>query len=197
MPTGYTAELMEKGQDFRTFALRCARAFGACIMQRDDPVDAEPKKQEPSSYYANSLSEARAKLAMLEAMGPDARRHHGIGLKNEQIKSHREWLAKDREENARLDAMAAQVSAWMPPTEEHTGLKKFMQEQIQTSRHGITYIEKALAELEAKSPEEFYAEATAGAMWQIEYAEKLLREEQERTEGRNEWIEKLYASLPK
>jgi hypothetical protein len=144
MPTGYTAELMEKGQDFRTFALRCARAFGACIMQRDDPMQEEPKPQEPGDYYLQALEKARANLAMLKAMGPEARKHHGNGLKTAAIDSHLEWLAKENMQNARLDAMAEDVRAWVPPSEDHAPLKGFMLEQIKISRNDTGYISKAL-----------------------------------------------------
>ena len=196
MPTGYTAELMEKGQDFRTFTLRCARAFGACIMQRDDPMQEEPKKQEPSSYYADALERARKALAELQAMGDTARIHHGIGLKNEAVRSHREWLAKDSEQNARLDAMHALVSVWEPPSADHKGLKDFMLDQIKISRHYVAYIERAIQEAEAKAPVTYFAEAVERAERDVGYYAEGLRKEQERTNGRNEWIEQLYASLP-
>src|SRR5690348_5408929 len=57
MPTGYTAEVAEgKVTDFRTFALRCARAFGATIMQRDDPTHDLPKMREESSHHRDELA---------------------------------------------------------------------------------------------------------------------------------------------
>jgi len=42
MPTGYTAEIYEgeKEVTFEKFALTCARAFGACITIRDEPMSA-------------------------------------------------------------------------------------------------------------------------------------------------------------
>lgn len=196
MPTGYTAELMDKGQDFRTFVLRCARAFWACVMQRDDPMTDEPKQVEPSAYYGKSLAEAQAALATLQAMGPDARRHHGIGLRADAIARHREWLATERVENARLSAMQDQVLAWTPPSEEHEGLKSFMLEQIKVSLHDTKYVENEIAKAEAQSPEHFYAEAVKSAEWQLYYAHKHIAEELERVGNRNRWIEQLYGSLP-
>lgn len=44
MPTGYTADLMEKGMEFKPFVLQCARAFGALITMRDDSLDAPSPK---------------------------------------------------------------------------------------------------------------------------------------------------------
>lgn len=42
MPTGYTADIKD-GITFRDFALRCARAFGATIMQRDEDISIPPR----------------------------------------------------------------------------------------------------------------------------------------------------------
>ena len=35
MPSGYTSRSCEGEQPFEKFVLQCARAFGACVMQRD------------------------------------------------------------------------------------------------------------------------------------------------------------------
>ncbi len=48
MPTGYT-HLIEEGCNLEEFVWACARAFGACVMMRDDSVDKPvPEKFEPS-----------------------------------------------------------------------------------------------------------------------------------------------------
>ena len=58
MPTGYTADIYE-GNDvsFRDFALKCARAFGACIEQRDDDANDKPKLIEKTkdNYHIKRL----------------------------------------------------------------------------------------------------------------------------------------------
>lgn len=53
MPTGYTAAV-EDGTitEFDDFAWQCARAFGALIMMRDDPMSAPiPQKFEPTAEH--------------------------------------------------------------------------------------------------------------------------------------------------
>ena len=68
MPTGYTAELMEKGEPFNRFVMRCARAFGALIDLRDAQMDAPiPEKFEPSDYHVKALAKALAELERLDA----------------------------------------------------------------------------------------------------------------------------------
>lgn len=55
MPTGYTAAFSDRDVPFREFALQCARAFGACIMQRDDNPNDPPKHREVSAFYQESV----------------------------------------------------------------------------------------------------------------------------------------------
>lgn len=68
MPTGYTHEV-QSGEvtDFPTFTMQCARAFGALIMMRDDPSDAQiPEQFEPSDYNRRARERAVAELQRLQ-----------------------------------------------------------------------------------------------------------------------------------
>ena len=67
MPTGYTAEIKD-GISFETYALKCARAFGACIMQRDDNSNSGAKLQEPSDYHYKQVAEADLRLSKATSM---------------------------------------------------------------------------------------------------------------------------------
>lgn len=196
MPTGYTAELMDKGQDFRTFVLTCARAFGACIMQRDDPMQDEPKKQEPSDYHTKALAVAQERLRTLKAMSLEQQRAKGLAMRSEAVESAKASLLRDRIQNDRLDEMASQVRAWEPPTDEHKGLKDFMLDQIKISRHDIAWGEKYVREAEDKTPDAYFVEAVSSAVRDLDYHAREHGKEVERTNGRNDWIERLYESLP-
>jgi hypothetical protein len=196
MPTGYTAELMEKGLPFRTFVLQCARAFGACIEQRDEAISVLPRKTERGSYHLDGEREARKEFQRLKAMPNRMRIAMGKKMRAEAIRNAKRSLAKSTKEDARLDAMAAKVLAWNPPTEEHQGLKDFMLEQIKISRHDLSWSQKWLKEAEEKKPVDYFAERVAGAERDIAYHREELAKEQNRTELRNGWIEDLYKSLP-
>ncbi len=196
MPTGYTAQLMEKGQDFRSFVLTCARAMGACIMQRDDPMSDLPKKQEPHDYNAERLRAAIAELSRLRGMDRDAQYNFASDRKVEATNSAAAYLQKRKDENKRLDDTMAQVVAWTPPSPDHAGLKAFMIEQITISRNSLEYSVRSLKEVTDKPTQRFFEEAVASAEHDIEYHRKELAKEQERTNGRNEWIDQLYKSLP-
>lgn len=195
MPTGYTAKLMEKGQDFRSFVLTCARGMGACIMQRDDPMDQPPAKQKPSEYASKALKDAEKKLAKMKGMSAAKQRSHGEDLRSDAVASAMQSHHKALEEESRLERMAAQVRAWTPPTGDHKGLKDFMLEQIKISSHG-DWCAKYVEEAKAKTPEAYFAEAVSKTARDLNYYAEEHAKEVARTNERNEWIEQLYRSLP-
>jgi hypothetical protein len=186
---------MEQGQSFSEFTLLCARAMGACIMLRDGSLDAPIPVFEPSDYSLKGGIAAKAELARLLAMNDEERIVYGQIKKAEQIASHEKWLAKNKAENERLVEMRKQVSAWEPPTSEHTGLKNFMLEQIETSMNSLTYIERELIKDRASFARDYYDEAVKKAQRDIEYHAEGHRKECDRTEARNRWIRELQASL--
>lgn len=196
MPTGYTAKLMEKGQSFPEFVMTCARSFGALITMRDDPMDAEiPEKFEPSPYYKNALADAHAEFARLRDMSPEEQLAYGEKAKADTIAKEIEWLARDTEENVRLQMMEARVKEWEPPTPEHVELKNFMLQQLDISKRDTGYIKRYLAEAQAKEPMQYYRDALAKAERSIKYHTEEMAKEQERMEGRTEWVRQLRESL--
>lgn len=135
MPTGYTADVSDgKVTDLRTFAMMCARDFGALITMRDEPADAPiPDEFKPSDFYSKLADEARTKLAALEAMSPDevqaaAKAHDAARLAEWETRR-----AKRAETRQRYLDMMAQAMAWKPPTSQHDGLRRFMIEQLKQS----------------------------------------------------------------
>lgn len=141
MATGYTAGVADGTiTNFRTFAMQCARAFGALIEMRDDPMDTPiPTELKPSSYHETALATANARLAELKAMAPDEiTQKASADLAQDQAASETYRRARV-EENARLRKMAAQVEAWSPPTPDHNGMKDFMLEQLLISKNDETY----------------------------------------------------------
>lgn len=197
MPTGYTADIKD-GITFSTFALNCARAFGACITLRDEPGGGEkiPEAFEESGYHAQQIEKAQAALAEFRAMSPS--RH--------MREASKAWDAAETRRITRLEEMRAQrkayedmlakVMAWAPPTPEHDGLKEFMRSQIAQS-------------IDFDCDESYYAIPTprmTGAQWAAQRLEMLERDlayhqreqaaELERTASRTGWVQALRASLP-
>ena len=65
MPTEYT-HYIKDGISFKEFALKCARAFGACITMKEDPMDVEIPKFKPDTYYHKRLKATLKKWKELD-----------------------------------------------------------------------------------------------------------------------------------
>ena len=198
MPTGYTATLAEGEQSFQDFALSCARAFGACIEQRDDPMTDKPKLAKKSNYHDEQLEKAKTELAAFDAWTTEQKLAYGEKAKAEDIESSERSLAKKRAQQARYEGMVAQVSAWEPPSADHVEYKKFMLQQLSSSIEfdcGGSYYEQSLERARKKDPLSYTMEYRETLTRNIEYHEAESKKEDERHDGRNEWITKLYKSL--
>lgn len=194
MPTGYTAEVAEgKVTDFRTFALRCARAFGATIMQRDDPMSDLPKLREESPYYREALERAQARYAELHAMSREEIQRAAEADYADLMRGYRERLAEMALTRGRYESMLAEVLAWAPPTPEHAKLKEFMEEQLRQSLQFDIYEPDVTP---CRSSTEWRAEEIRRAEERVAYAAKRLAEEKKAVAGANAWIQALYNSLP-
>jgi hypothetical protein len=195
MPTGYTAAAIDRRMSFKDFALRCARAFGACVELRDDSLDTPlPDEFKPSAYHIEAKASAEKELARLVAMKPTEAAAYGAKVKAESIANYERWEAKNKAENVYLKALRADVESWKPPTSEHEGMKKFMLEQIDVSMNGDYYTE-ALVEAKAKDADAYFRDALEAARESVEYHAKEDAKERERASGRTDWIKQLRESL--
>ena len=193
MPTGYTAAI-KRGISFRRFALLCARAMGACVMQRDEDADVLPTIPEPSDYHVKALESDRSELVKLfewstEDIEREAKKAFMADMERYAINN----LEKTELRN-KYNAMLARVVAWEPPTAEHKGLRDFMVQQITSSIKGDCY------ELESPTclaPEQWYQKKIDTLTRNIEYHESKNTKEISRAAERGAWITALYESLPK
>ena len=198
MPTGYTAAI-ENGISLRQFILSCARAMGACIMQRDDPMDELPKKREPTDYHAKHIAEAGVAPAEIKAMSDDVAYAKATEEHKNELESIESGIRKNNELKAKYENMLARVRSWEPPTTEHQGLKDFMAEQIIESIRfdcaGSYYRDRA-KELKCLSGSEWKDKEIKRALHDLDYHQREHNEEIARCRSQNEWIEQLYKSLP-
>ncbi len=195
MPTGYTQKLMETGESFEAFCLRCARAFGACVMMRDDDMEEPIREFKPSDFHLKAGRAAKIKLAKLKRMTKRQQIAYGVREKAKAIKMYRKIMADEEAQNKRLSGMRVAVERWTAPTAEHDGLKKFMLEQIDRCVHDHAYYQGRIDEVIAKDAESYYAEAVERTASDVTYSAKEYAEECERTRKRNEWVKQLKASL--
>lgn len=193
MPTGYTSEIAH-GVDFNTFVLHCARAFGATITMRDDPMDATiPDEFKPSDYHAKEAERALIRLGELTTLSVDeaqaeAQREYKDALRVVS-RLNSESVALQR----KYEDMLEQVHAWTPPTPEHEELKKFMIQQITESiKFDCSYHHEDPVLL---SGVDWLQVQKDKCRRDVAYHQEEHAKEVERCKGRTEWVRALKNSL--
>lgn len=196
MPTGYTAKV-EDGTvtELRDYMLICARAFGALISMRDDPMDAPiPEKLEPSTdYYDEQIAALTKEISRLSAMTADEALTASLAANDETRRLHREYEAADQLRLDRHLAMAEKVKAWEPPSPEHVEYKAFMLQQLEVSSRWLG-TKRELPPMPIG--EQWRHERLADLAENLARAHKSRAEEIERTAGRQKWLDDLRGALP-
>ena len=196
MPTGYTAAI-EKGITFNQYAMSCARAFGACVLMRDEASDTPiPEDFKPSDWHKKELTKAKRELAKLVKTNITEATELALNEYEGEKKRVAKAIEKDRKLVANYNTMLEKVKAWQAPTPDHVEFKEFMASQIESS-------------IEFDSMEVYYYEHSpkllSGEGWLIQKKEEAIRNlhyhtrehnaEIVRIDNRNSWIKSLRDSL--
>lgn len=196
MPTGYTADVQSgKVTDFREFAMQCARAFGATILMRDDPMDKPiPDEFKPSSYHGEALDAAQKNLIHYEEMtlpqaAIEARAEYEQGLA-----ARNERMERRAAQRTRYQAMLDQVNAYVVPSAEHVEFKKFMVQQL-TESIDFDCSDKYDDGPKFMAGDEWRKSKIERARKDIEYHKREYAAEISQTDSRNQWIRQLRDSL--
>lgn len=195
MPTGYT-DMIKKGVTFKKFAMRSARAMGACVTMRDDPCDAEIPIFKVSSYDKNKLKEATSKLKILKKTSIEDATAKATKEFNEKVLYNEIQISKNNILLGQYHRMLEKVKAWQPPSSDHTHFKNFMTEQITGSIKfdcsNSYYLDNTPKLL---TGEAWLEKETKQSLRDIDYYTKEHEKEVERVNGRNTWIKQLKDSL--
>lgn len=195
MPTGYTSGVQDGTvTEFADFAKRCARAFGAFYSLRDEDDSKElPTRFDPDTrYHDQSLAQALAERARLDAMAPHLAEAEARLEYDQQMQSYRERREAASLVRSRYDAMLAKVQAWTPPTPEHDDLKAFMIQQLTDS---IQYDAIDPNEPSPVQPGAWLVKRKARVERDIAYHTSERNKEIERNASRNAWIAAFFESL--
>jgi len=194
MPTGYTLDLYN-GKDitFEEFVLKCARAFGALIDVRDEPMDAPiPERFEPSDYHLTELIKAKKRLKEVKKWNEKIAEQEAERTYQEALKKREEFVKKNNLIRKRYEDMLSKVREWKPPTPDHVDLKKFMIQQLEDSIEFDCFIPEMPQSL---SGEEYKEQQIKKALDDIDYHEKEYAKEVNRVRERNKWLLLLRESL--
>lgn len=195
--TAYTELVAESDNlTLKEFAMLCSRNFGALIDMREEPFDAPiPEKLEPSGYYRDELKKFNQKYNDFLQNKPSI---------EELERQYEEYVSKLKSETeiannkrkvirSRYEAMLEKVRNWIPPTEEHCGLKEFMISQLVESE-----------EFDCKEYHPYIFTKEEYINWkrdeneilkEIEYYSDKVEKEEEAYKKRNKWIQDLRNSL--
>ena len=196
MPTGYTAKVATgEVTEFSDFALLCARAFGAAINMRDEPLGSRlPERFEPSPYYKDCMARDQAEIERLRSLSQVEIQAERDEEERKRAAERELYLSGKAEQKARYEAMLEKVEAWEPPTSEHVEMKCFMVEQLTKS---IDFdCQPSGYRADEIAPADEWLKARIERMekniksWASFYAQEVAR-----TEGRNQWISDLRRSL--
>lgn len=201
MPNGFTADLYEgKDTSLRSYLMGVARGMGYSIMQRDDAPDAPVREVTASDYNRRRADELRAELAEIEGLSvADAwdrykrEREEAGARRDESVRGRREM-------RERYLAMLAEVEAWQPDpliASTKTYALKYLHESMEFDCGPEGQEARYWPMPEHHNSGADYITARRRALQeQIDRAEKVQAEEEERTRDRNRHIRALHASLP-
>ena len=193
MPTSYTNKV-EDGTitSFKDFALICARAMGALILMRDDPLDAPiPDEFKPRlDYYNDCLKKSQKRLEIITKINKKELQKMINAEYKQNLKEWKETEINRESSNHRYDAMKAKVLKWVPPTEEHFAFQQFMIQQLEISKNVYQNLKPK------KLDTNIWLESEIIRLKRdINYCIQRRDEEIVRTNNRNIWIKQLRDSL--
>jgi hypothetical protein len=206
MPTGYTAGIIDgKITTFEQFATQCSRAFGATIHMRDNPLDSPYEPRTPSEYYVNSLQSQREKLEEMKTMTDEAIVQDFENLLNDSLKYHERELEKTKVNLGRLNSIMESAKSWVPPTEDHEGVRDYMIDQLEITikadgdpSYHVNKIVQAKKELEEGIDPKVYREEKIKEIEdRISYYEGEVQKELERCKQSNDWMDNFLESIKK
>jgi len=206
MPTGYTAGIIDgEITTFEQFATQCSRAFGATIHMRDNPLDSPYEPRTPSQYYVNSLQSQREKLEETKTMTDEAIVQDFENLLKDSLEYHERELEKTKVNLGRLNSIMESAKSWVPPTEDHEGVRDYMIDQLEITikadgdpSYHVNKIVQAKKELEEGIDPKVYREEKIKEIEdRISYYEGEVQKELERCKQSNDWMDKFLESIKK
>lgn len=199
MPTGYACDIENgDGISFKEYVMKCARAFGACITMRDDPMDkAIPNEFNPGDYHIQRIKNAEIGLKELEKMTENQIKAQAKKDFDKSLASIDESIKKEEKIANNYERMKKEVLLWTPPTSDHIELKNFMLQQIKvsTDMNMLEVYKNNRRELEIKSVDQWYKERRDSLLYDLSYHTKEHKAEVDRCDNRTKWVSELRNSL--
>jgi hypothetical protein len=194
MPTGYAAAIAD-GITFPEYALRCARAFGALIEMRDDPMDAQiPDEFKVSDHYDKEIQADRKRLKEIVDASDETLDIISEAAYRSAKDSYEKMVSDRLVLKEKYEKMLAEARAYVPPTKDHVEFGKFMVQQIEESIKfdcSIIYLDAP----KKQSAKEWRQAEVEKISQHLAYYVKEKNAAIKRAKDRSEWVRQLKASL--
>lgn len=203
MPTGYTAGILDGSiKDFKSFAKLCIRNFCATIHMRDEDLNVEYKKAEPSKYHLEQIAKYKNEITRLKKISDsDLFSDYENGIK-EEIKYHNNKIIEIQQYRKTLEEILIEAISFNPPTEGHFGYKKFMIEQLKSTiahdcdtEYHYCKVNKLKEKLSDVNIDEVRNYLINKAEKDYKYHKEQYRDDIKRCDDRNKWVEQVLETL--
>lgn len=203
MPTGYTDGILDgTTKDFKDFATDCMRAFGACMHMRDEKTSDPYKKQKVSAYHSDKLKSLKAEMRELNLMSDVDLAYKHLKELNETKDRYEKYIEDTKRNAEKLTEMLNEAKSWTPPSEDHTGIKDFMIQQLaDTLNHDgnpafySQRLSDILLEIVNIDAQAVRGNKTVQLTKDITYHSDELFKEKERVRKANKWVTNYLNSL--
>jgi methionyl-tRNA formyltransferase len=195
MPTGYTYVIAEDNCSFNEYVWRCIEAF--LPERREDNTGRIPLTVEPRTWHLEQLEQEKAELIRLRGLSDAECEAEANKEYATRIAARIDSLEDKIDVKSRYEAMLEQVKAWNPPDEIYTEFKKFMIEQIEQSiSYDCSSHKYVLPPVTKQTGEQWRQEQIDISLKNIQYEAEYYQKDLDRTAHRNEFVQKLHASVP-
>lgn len=200
MPSYYTADIYDgKDISFQEFALKCARAFGALVHMRDEPLNTPLSRPTISDYHTNEIKNIENEFALfLQSSTEQRKKMFEIEMEKEEAYYIKE-IEKVKQTKNKYLTLIDDVKAYKPQSKELKEFKNFMFDQL---IDGMKYdcsnedwYNKSIQSIKEETFETWEEERMNLYNSKLGYQKEALKKEKESIELANKWIDELYKSL--
>lgn len=203
MPTGYTAYIEDgdiaTGKDF---LMLCSRAFGVAVGVRDEPLSVPtPTHFEPDPYYKRRYEGSVKELQDIKDMSFEEAKTRMRAEHDSKVDYAKRQIKKMEEINRKYENVRCQVEAWVPPSEDHNGIKKFALEQIDMCIYSPMMLDAYRDDITSELDEsddavrKYMDELISFSVDDVARAKERYEEEIKRVENRNQFMKLFVDSL--
>lgn len=191
-----TTDLILRGCTFKEYATCCARYTGMTDeLHQDELLDSEiPESFTAGTFHKEQALRYELELIAYVSMTPEMIESEIETLYNRAVAEREVRIAESLKHRKLYDAMKLEVESYVPPSEDHNGLKTFMlneiTERIEWDAKPFNY-----RPIPKTTPEEWIEDRIEKTRKTLKYHREAQIREEANTIKRNEWLRLLRVSL--